>query len=261
MSRKIVITSGKGGVGKTTVTVNLGRALASFGERVLLIDIDFGLNNLDVVLGLENKVVYDIFDIFEGRCRIRQAIINDDKYKNLSMISSGSRIDGAINSQNLRVIIDNIEGLYDFILLDCPAGIDAGFHRAISCADEAIIVTTPTLTSVRDADKVSTILRSYKLDKVSIIVNRARGDLIVNGKTLLPYDIKNILKTNLIGVLPEEDEVFLSTGYALSKTSDTYKAYKLLAENVRKEKNKIYDVTQKYCGFIGSIRRAIKRNI
>lgn len=261
MSRKIVITSGKGGVGKTTVTVNLGRALASFGERVLLIDIDFGLNNLDVVLGLENKVVYDIFDVFEGRCRIRQAIVNDNKYRNLSMISSGSRLDSKINSQNLRVIIDNIEGLFDFILLDCPAGIDAGFHRAISCADEAIIVTTPTLTSVRDADKVSTILRSYKLDKVSVVVNRARGDLIINRKTLLPYDIKNILKTNLIGVLPEEDEVFLSSGYTLSKNSDTYKAYKLLAENVRKEKNKIYDVTQKYCGFIGSIRRAIKRNI
>lgn len=261
MARKIVITSGKGGVGKTTVTANLGQAIAALGEKVLLIDVDFGLNNLDVVLGLENSVVYDIFDVLDGRCRVKQALVQDKKFKNLYVLSSGSRIAPSVTGQNVKLIAESVNGSFDYVLFDCPAGIDAGFHRAVSCADEAIIVTTPTLTSIRDADKVAAILRSYKLDKTGVVVNRARGDLMLSGKSLFPADVRNVLKTELVGVLPEEDEVFLSSGYGISRSAESFKAYKYLAENVCKNKRKIYDVTAKYSGFFGSIRRALKRNI
>ena len=199
MARKIVITSGKGGVGKTTLTANLGIALASLGQRVCLIDIDFGLNNLDVVMGVENKVVYNIVDVLEGRCRIKQALVQHSNLKNLFVLPSGSNECGyRISGQSIKLLIESFSPLFDYIFFDCPAGIDIGFHRAVSCADEAIVVTTPSLTSLRDADKVISILNSYKLNKVGLVVNRARGDLIMSEKMLTPYDIQALLKIELI---------------------------------------------------------------
>ena len=261
VGRKIVITSGKGGVGKTTITANLGKALAAMGNRVVLIDIDFGLNNLEVVMGVENKVVYDLVDVFEGRCRLKQALVEDNKRKNLYILPSGSGLSPEITGQNIKYMIESLVNSFDYVLLDCPAGIDLGFHRAVSCADEAIVVVTPNIPSVRDADKVISILKSYKLDNISLVVNRARGDLIIDKKSLNPIDIKSMLKVSLVGVLPEEDEVFLSCGFSLARSSDSYKAYKILAENLHKNQNKVYDVMAKYSGFIGSIRRSVKRSI
>lgn len=262
MARKIVITSGKGGVGKTTVTANLGQALASLGERVALIDVDFGLNNLDVVTGVENKVVYDIKDVLEGRCRVKQALVQDNGRKNLFVLPSGGLLPSSpVTGQQIKLIIEGLSGTFDFILIDCPAGIDAGFHRAVSCADEAIVVATPSIPSLRDADKVLAVLKSYKPQYTGLIVNRARGDLMLDGKMMLPRDIESILKTPLLGVLPEEDEVFLSSGYAIPKRAESYRAYKILALNLKKKTNKIYDVTGKYSGFFGSIRRSIKKSV
>lgn len=262
MARKIVITSGKGGVGKTTVSVNLGSALASFGLRVVLIDIDFGLNNLDVVMGVENKIVYDILDVLEGRCRVRQALVQDFERKNLFILPSGRcNCASNISGQDIKLIIEKIAPLFDYILIDCPAGIDLGFHRAVSCSDEAIVVATPNLPSLRDADKVLSILKSYKPKYIGLVVNRARGDLMLNDKMMMPLDIQSLLKTELIGVLPEEDAVFLSSGYSLPKKCDSFKAYKTLATNVHKGSRKIFDVTNKYTGFLGSIRRSIKRSV
>ena len=262
MSRVIVLTSGKGGVGKTTVTANLGIALASMGQRVCLVDIDFGLNNLDVVMGVENRVVYNIIDVLEGRCRVKQALVQDMNRKNLFVLPSG-RCDFChnVSGQNIKLLVESFAPLFDYVFFDCPAGIDVGFHRAVSCADEAIVVTTPSLTSLRDADKVISIINSYKLNKVNLIVNRARGDLIMSDKMLTPFDIQALLKIDLIGVLPEEDTVFLSNGYALPKRSDSGRAYKILAGNVHKGTKKIYNTTKKYSGFFGSIRRSIKRSI
>lgn len=262
MAKKIVITSGKGGVGKTTVVANLGVALADLGLRVALIDVDFGLNNLDVVLGVENKVVYDILDVFEGRCRIKQALIQCEDRKNLFVMPSGS-VNSAniLNGQNVKIIVENMAPLFDYILIDCPAGIDLGFHRAISSADEAIVVATPNMPSLRDADKVITILKSYKLEKISLVVNRARGDLISGQKMMTPIDIQSLLKTEIVGVLPEEDSVFLSIGYNLPNRSDSKKAYKILAGNVHNGNKKIFDVTNKYNGFFGSIRRGLKNKV
>ncbi len=262
MARKIVVTSGKGGVGKTTLTANLGRALADQGARIVLLDVDFGLNNLDVVLGVENKIVYDMQDIVEGRCRAKQALIQDGERKNLFVLPSGSLTSGAqISGQQIKLIIEGLDAVFDFVIIDCPAGIDVGFHRAVSCADEAIVVVTPALTSLRDADKVITVLKSYKPDSIKLVVNRARGDLIMSDKMMMPCDIRDLLKIELLGVLPEEDEVFLSGGYALPKHSDSHRAYKVLANNVMKNTDKIFDVTGKYSGFFGSIRRSIKRGI
>ena len=151
--------------------------------------------------------------------------------------------------------------MFDYVLIDCPAGIDVGFHRAVSCADEAIVVATPSLPSLRDADKVLAVLASYKPDFIGLVVNRARGDLIMSDKMMMPSDIQALLKTDIIGVLPEEDAVFLSSGYSLPKRSDSYRAYKMLAMNVHKHTKKIFDVTYKYSGFFGSIRRSIKKSI
>ena len=262
MGKKIVITSGKGGVGKTTFTANIGRALANLGASVVLVDVDFGLNNLDVVMGVENSVVFDLLDVFEGRCRIKQALIQDKDLINLFILPSYN-VNSAceLKSQNIKLILEGISKIFDYILIDCPAGVDIGFHKAVSCADEAIVVTTPNVTSLRDAGKAISILKSYKLDAISLVINRARGDLMMSDKMMFPADIKDVLKIDLLGVLPEEDEVFLSSGYSLASKSESFKAYKIIAQNILKNKRKIYDVTNKYSGFFGSIRRSLKKSI
>lgn len=261
MTRRIVITSGKGGVGKTTVTANLGVALSELGARVALIDVDFGLNNLDVVMGLENKITYDFLDVLEGRCRAKQSLVRANGKRNLFVLPSGN-VSAAtrITGQQIKLVIESVAPLFDYVLIDCPAGIDAGFHRAVSCADEAIVVATPSLPSLRDADKVLTVLQSYKPDRTGVVVNRARGDLIMSDKMMTPEDIRSLLKSDLIGVIPEDDTVMLAGG-ELPKKSEPYKAYKMLAANVHKNSGRVYDVTAKYSGFFGSIRRSIKRSV
>ena len=261
MARKIVITSGKGGVGKTTLTANLGIFLSALGERVVMVDVDFGLNNLDVVMGVENKIVYDVSDVISGRCRAKQALVQDGSRKNLFILPScGLNGFAPVSGQQLKLIIESLSPVFDYVLIDCPAGLDVGFHRAVACAEEAIVVATPALTSLRDADKTVSVLKSYKLKNIGLVVNRVRGDLIMSEKMLLPRDIEELLKTDLIGVIPEEDAVFLSNVY-LPKNSDSYKAYKMLALNVHKNTGKIFDPTKKYSGFFGSIRRSIKRSV
>lgn len=262
MAKKIVITSGKGGVGKTTVVANLGLNLSKYGFRVVVIDLDFGLNNLDVVLGVEKDVLYDLSDVFAGRCRVKQALVQHKIFPNLFVLPSDKiKSFSGVNGQNVKLILERLSGFFDYMLIDCPAGIDAGFHRAISCVDQAFIITTPNMTSLRDADKVVSIIKSYKLDYVGLIVNRVRGDLILDGKTMTPRDVMSLLKVELLGVLPEEDEVFLSTGKLLCKKAESFKAYKILAENVITGKRKIYDATNKYSGFFGSVKRGIKKSI
>mgnify|MGYP003322038364 CR=1 FL=1 len=175
--------------------------------------------------------------------------------------SNNGKYNQNVNGQNVKLIVESISSVFDYIILDCPAGIDCGFHRAVSCVDEAIVVATPNIPSLRDADKVIAILKTYQLKSIGLVINRARGDLIVSDKMMMPYEIENMLKTELIGVLPEEDLVFLSCGNDLPKNSDSYKGYKLLAQNIHNGKNKIFDVTSKYSGIIGSIRRGLKKSI
>ena len=177
--RKIVITSGKGGVGKTTVVASLGRALSDLGKNVVLVDADVGLNNLDVVMALEHKVVYDIVDVISGRCRVSQALIEDAE-SGLFILPSSSD-NPLMTAQTFRNVIDSLVG-FDYVLIDCPAGIENGFHRAVSSAREAIVVTTPAVSAIRDADKVVSLLAGYQMQNVSVIINRVRGDMVSRGE-------------------------------------------------------------------------------
>ena len=255
MARKIVVTSGKGGVGKTTLAVNLGVALSKRGERVIVCDADFGLNNADVVAGVENLVTYDIVDVIEGRCRAEQALVRHPDYVNLYLLASHSAPERYISPQALKLVLDGLAQKYDFILIDCPAGIDEGFHRAVATADEALVVTTPHLPSLRDADKVVTILKSYELKQISFVVNMLRGDLLVSGESLSVKEIESVLKIPLLGVVPENRDLYLN------QLSESDRAFKLLANNLLTGKKRILDVTKRYVGVMGEIRRFLKKGL
>lgn len=256
MARKIVVTSGKGGVGKTTVAVCLAATLARKGQRVLVCDADFGLNNVDVVAGVEQLVAYDIVDVIEGKCRAKQALVRHPLFGNLYFLTSGhASTERYVSPQSVRVVLDALAPIFDFIFIDCPAGLDDGFHRAVASANEAIVVTTPQIAAVRDADRAVTLLKSYHLDNTSIVLNRVRGDMLMSGMGLLPQEIEELLKIPLLGLLP--DEYDMST-FDLTEPS---KPFKILANNLLTGKKKLYDVTKKYAGFFGNIRRVLKRNL
>ncbi len=256
MARKIVITSGKGGVGKTTVAVQLAAQLAKKGQRVALCDADFGLNNVDVSAGVENLVTYDMIDVIEGRCRAKQALVKHPSYSNFYILtSSHSAPERYVSPQAVKLVLDGIAPLFDFILIDCPAGIDDGFHRAVATADEAIVVTSPHISSLRDADKVITLLKSYQLNSLSVIVNKVRGDLLLSGECLSPKEIVELLKIPLIGVLPEEYSIYEGD------LQNAHPSFKMIANNLLTGKKKLYDVTKKYSGFVGNLRRVLKKKL
>lgn len=256
MARKIVITSGKGGVGKTTVAVNLSAQLAKKGQRVVLCDADLGLNNVDVSAGVEGLVTYDLVDVIEGRCRAKQALVRHPQYSNLFILtSSHSAPERYVSPQAMKVVLDGLAPLFDFIIVDCPAGIDEGFHRAVAIADEAIVVTSPHISAIRDADKVVSLLKNYQLSSLSVIVNRVRGDLLLSGDCLSPKDVSELLKAPIIGVIPEEYAIYEGD------ISETHPAFKLIVNNLLFGKKKLYDVTKKYSGFWGNVRRALKKRL
>lgn len=255
MARKIVVTSGKGGVGKTTIATNLSLQLAKKGRRVILCDADFGLNNVDVAAGIEELVVYDIVDVIEGRCRAKQALVRYPDCGNLYLLtSSHSAPERYVSAQAMRVVLDTLAPQFDFVFIDCPAGIDEGFHRAVAVADEAIVVTTPQISAIRDADKALSLLKSYKLAEISVVVNMVRGDLLLSGEALSPAEISKLLKTQILGILPEAHSIY-------NGEDKDHKAFKLLANNLLTGERKLYDVTWKYAGIMGGVRRALKKRL
>lgn len=263
MARVIVITSGKGGVGKTTICANLGAKLAGFGFRVALIDADIGLNNLDVVMGIENKVLFDLCDVVDGKCRVKQALIQDERFPTLYVMPS-AKINSKtlISGENMKKVINEISPFFDYILIDCPAGVDNGFHRAVYPAHEAIVVVTPHISSLRDADKVLEVLSNYSLENKSLIVNRVRGDMLLSGEIISVEKIVDLLNIDILGVIPEDDAVSsLSSLGAFAYGTSGAKAFSLLAENLHNGCKKIYDCTYKYRGVVGIIRRNIKRRV
>lgn len=264
MSRNIVITSGKGGVGKTTVAANLGRALALLGARVCLFDTDLGLNNLDVLMDIENKIVYDLIDVIENRCRPKQALIEDTLVKGLFVLPSAHSYDRSlISGQNIKAVINSLSVSFDYVLIDCPAGIEAGFHRAVQAASEAIVVTTPHISAIRDADKVIGILKSYQIKSIFVVVNRARGDLILNSEMVSCSDVGQLLGKEVTGIIPEDDDVNLlsNLGLKAESKSDGKDAFDILAQNIHYGTSILYDVTRKYKGFFGNIKRGLRKMV
>ncbi|MEW6066054.1 MAG: septum site-determining protein MinD [Bacillota bacterium] len=212
MGEVIVVTSGKGGVGKTTTTANLGTGLASYGKKVCLVDADIGLRNLDVVLGLENRIVFDIVDVTSGVCRIRQALIKDKRYEGLHLLPAAQTKDKtAVNPDQMRELCEDLRKEFDFVIIDCPAGIEQGFKNAIAGADRAIVVTTPEVSAVRDADRIIGLLEAADLREPKLIINRYRPKMVNRGDMMSIDDMNEILAIDLLGVVPEDEQVVVTT--------------------------------------------------
>jgi septum site-determining protein MinD len=212
MSRIIVITSGKGGVGKTTVTANLGMAIARLGRRVALVDADFGLRNLDLLLGLENRVVYTAIDVIAGQCRLEQALVKDKRQEGLVLLPAAqSRMKEAVNPAHMKKLLSMLADKYDYLLVDSPAGIETGFQNAIAAASEALIVTTPEIAAVRDADRVVGLLEAQSIKRIHLIVNRLKPAMVQADQMMSVQDVQEILAIPLIGVIPDDERVIVSS--------------------------------------------------
>lgn len=263
MGRKIAVVSGKGGVGKTTIVAGLGMALAKSGANVCLVDLDIGLNNLDILFNIENKIVYDLGDCLSLRCRIKQALIQDPILQNLYILpSQKSQID-KYDAFQMRTVVDKLAEIFDFVILDAPAGINDNFYLATKSTDEAIVVVTPHVSSLRDADKVISVLKGLGRPNVAFVINRIRGDMVARKEMMSHLQIENLLKIPLLGVLPESDDINIYSSFHFSKIArgGLFLAFSTLSANLRTDQKKIYDYDGKYKGFLGMIRRNIKRSI
>jgi septum site-determining protein MinD len=209
MGEAIVVTSGKGGVGKTTTSANLGTALALLGKKVCMVDTDIGLRNLDVVMGLENRIIYDLVDVIEGRCRLPQALIKDKRFDELYLLPAAQTKDkNAVSAENVRSLILQLKTEFDYVIIDCPAGIEQGFRNAVAGADKAIIVTTPEHAAVRDADRVIGLLEKEKqIESPKLIINRIRPTMVKSGDMLSVDDICQVLSIDLVGIIPDDEYV------------------------------------------------------
>jgi len=217
----VTITSGKGGVGKTTATANISVALAQLGQKVVCIDSDIGLRNLDVVLGLENRIVYDLVDVIEERCRVRQAMIKDKRFDELYLIPAAQTRDkNAVSPSDMIALCDQISNDVDWILIDSPAGIERGFKNAIAAAHSVIVITNPDVSAVRDADRIIGIIEAEEKGPARLIINRLDPKLIKRGDMLDAEDVLDLLAINLLGIVPEDDTVIMSTNMGKPVATD-----------------------------------------
>jgi len=208
MGEAIVITSGKGGVGKTTTSANVGTALALLGKKVCMVDTDIGLRNLDVVMGLENRIIYDLVDVIEGRCRLNQALIKDKRFDELYLIPAAQTKDkNAVRPEQVRNVVLELKKEHDFVIIDCPAGIEQGFKNAIAGADRAIVVTTPEKSAVRDADRIIGLLEKERIESPKLIINRIRPHMMKTGDMLDIDEICSVLSIDLLGLVPDDEHV------------------------------------------------------
>ena len=240
MGEAIVVTSGKGGVGKTTTSANLGTALALQGKKVCMVDTDIGLRNLDVVMGLENRIIYDIIDVAEGRCRLAQALVKDKRFDELYMLPAAQTKDKHdIEPDQVKRIIDDLKRDFDYVIIDCPAGIEQGFRNAVAGADAAIIVTTPENAAVRDADRVIGLLEQQRIPS-RLIINRIRPNMVKSGEMLDVDEIVQVLAVDLLGIVPDDEKVIkaANTGEptVMDPSSRAAIAYRNIARRVLGEK-------------------------
>lgn len=264
MGESIVITSGKGGVGKTTTTANIGTALAALGKKVIVVDGDTGLRNLDVLMGLENRIVYTLFDVIEGRCRLKQATIKDKRYSNLCLLPTAQTKDkDDISPEQMLKVINELKEEYDYVLIDCPAGIEQGFENSVIGADRALVVVNPEITSVRDADRVIGKLDAKGLDDHGIIVNRIDYEMTKSGDMLDVQDIIETLSVKLMGVVPNDKNVTVSTNkgepIVLEENSYAGQAFKNIARRITGEEVPFMDLNRENEGFFSAIKKFFKR--
>ncbi|MFE4104731.1 septum site-determining protein MinD [Almyronema epifaneia] len=264
MTRIIVVTSGKGGVGKTTCTANLGMALAKGDRRVVVIDADFGLRNLDLLLGLENRIVYTAMDVLAKQCRLDQALVKDKRQPNLALLPAAqNRSKEAITPEQMKVLVEALEPHYDYILIDSPAGIEMGFRNAIAAAKEAIIVTTPEISAVRDADRVIGLLEANDIKRLHLVVNRLKPAMVQADMMMSVQDVQDILAIPLLGVIPDDERVIVSTnrGEPLvleQKLSLAGLAFANIAQRLRGDKVPFLDLSAPHDDLFSRLRRMFR---
>lgn len=247
MGEVIVITSGKGGVGKTTTTANLGTALSILGKKTVVVDADIGLRNLDVVMGLENRIVYDIVDVVEGNCRLKQALIKDKRYENLYLLPAAQTRDkNAVSPDQMIKLCNDLKESFDYVFMDCPAGIEQGFKNAIAGADKAIVVTTPEVSAVRDADRIIGLLEANDINNPQLIINRIRLEMVKRGDMMNMEDIIDILAIDLIGIVPDDESIIVSTNKGEPAVTDDKslagEAYRNIARRIMGEDVPFLDI-------------------
>ncbi|WP_069649227.1 septum site-determining protein MinD [Caloranaerobacter ferrireducens] len=247
MGEVIVITSGKGGVGKTTTTANLGAGLVMNGKKVVVVDADIGLRNLDVVMGLENRIVYDIVDVVEKVCRLKQGLIKDKRYDGLYLLPAAQTKDKtAVTPEQMQELCEDLKEMFDYVLIDCPAGIEQGFQNAIAGADKAIVVTTPEISAVRDADRIIGLLEAKGLHNPKLIINRIRQDMVKRGDMMNIDDMIDILAIELLGVVPDDEAIVISTNKGEPVVGDekalSGKAYRNISKRILGEEVPLLDL-------------------
>lgn len=266
MSRIIVVTSGKGGVGKTTCSANLGMALAQRGHKVAVVDADFGLRNLDLLLGLENRIVYTAVEVLAGQCRLEQALVKDKRQPNLVLLPAAqNRTKDAVTPDQMRKLINALTRVFNYILIDSPAGIEMGFQNAIAAAKEALIVTTPEIAAVRDADRVVGLLEANDVKKLHLIINRIKPAMVQQDKMMSVEDVQEILAIPLIGVIPDDERVIVSTNkgepLVLSQTASMAGlAFQNVVRRLEGEKVPFMDLSASNDDLFSRIRRLFSRN-
>ena len=257
----ITITSGKGGVGKTTATANLAAALALGGQKVVCVDADIGLRNLDLILGLENRIVYDLVDVVEGRCRLKQAMIRHKQLPNLFLIPAAQTRDkNAVSPSDMMRLGDDLRAEYDWILIDSPAGIERGFRNAIAPADIVIVITNPEVSAVRDADRIIGLIEAEEKGPARLVINRLNPEMVKRGEMLTPEDVIELLAITLIGVIPEDESVVIAsnrgTPIALDEKNYAGQAFRNIAQRLTGQEVPFLDLERKD-GFLGRISRMI----
>ena len=262
MSEVIVVTSGKGGVGKTTTTANVGTGLAMLEKKVVLIDTDIGLRNLDVVMGLENRIVYNLVDVVEGNCKFKQALIKDKKYPNLHLLPSAQTRDKtSVSPEQMKKLVEELKEEFDYIILDCPAGIEQGFKNAIAAADRAIVVTTPEVSAIRDADRIIGLLEANEIKKSELVVTRIRMDMVKRGDMMSIDDVVEILAIDLIGVVPDDENIVIATNQGEPLVGDNSlpgKAYMNICRRILGEEAPFLDLTNP--GFFKKLSNMFKKS-
>ncbi|QAA31507.1 septum site-determining protein MinD [Clostridium manihotivorum] len=264
MGVSIVITSGKGGVGKTTTTANIGTALAALGKKVVVVDGDTGLRNLDVLMGLENRIVYTIIDVIENRCRTKQALIKDKRFPNLFLLPTAQTKDkDDISTQQMLKLVNELKEEFDYVLIDCPAGIEQGFENAIVGAERAIVVVNPEITSVRDADRVIGKLDAKGLEDHQVIVNRLNYEMTQKGDMLDVPDIIETLSVKLLGVVPDDKTITVSTNkgepIVLDDKAFAGQAFRNIAKRITGEEVPLLDLSNESAGFFNSLKKLFKK--